>query len=65
MSTAAEAIAANHAGMEVLGISCVTNVAAGLGEGKLDHQEVLDVGRSAAAFFIVLLQKLIPKLGNL
>jgi purine-nucleoside phosphorylase len=65
MSTAAEAIAANHAGMEVLGISCVTNVAAGLGEGKLDHQEVLDVGKSSAAFFTSLLSKLIPELGKL
>ena len=65
MSTAAETIAANHAGMEVLGISCVTNVAAGLGEGKLDHQEVLEVGRSSSAFFIALLNALIPKLGSL
>ena len=65
MSTAAEAIAANHAGIEVLGISCVTNVASGLGEGKLDHQEVLDVGKSSAAFFLALLTKLIPELGNL
>lgn len=65
MSTAAEAIAANHAGIEVLGISCVTNVAAGLGEGKLDHQEVLDVGKSSAAFFIALLQAVVPALANL
>ena len=65
MSTAAEAIAANHAGLEVLGISCVTNVAAGLGEGKLDHQEVLDVGKSSAAFFIALLSRLIPELSKL
>jgi purine-nucleoside phosphorylase len=65
MSTAAEAIAANHAGLEVLGISCVTNVAAGLGEGKLDHQEVLEVGRNSAAFFIGLLQGLVPRLCQL
>jgi purine-nucleoside phosphorylase len=65
MSTAAEAIAAHHAGLEVLGISCVTNVAAGLGEGKLDHQEVLEVGRNSAAFFIALLKGLVPKLSAL
>jgi purine-nucleoside phosphorylase len=62
MSTAAEAIAANHAGLEVLGISCVTNVAAGLGEGKLNHEEVLEVGRNSATFFIALLKGLVPKL---
>ena len=65
MSTAAEAIAANHAGIEVLGISCVTNVAAGLGEGKLDHQEVLDDGKLSAAFFTALLQAVVPALANL
>jgi purine-nucleoside phosphorylase len=65
MSTAAETIAANHAAMEVLGISCVTNVAAGLGEGKLNHEEVLDVGRSSAEFFIGLLKGLVPRLSIL
>jgi purine-nucleoside phosphorylase len=65
MSTAAETIAANHAGIEVLGISCVTNVAAGLGEGKLNHQEVLDVGKSSAAFFISLLKGIVPAMESL
>jgi purine-nucleoside phosphorylase len=65
MSTAAETIAANHAGMEVLGISCVTNVAAGLGEGKLSHADVLEVGNSSAAFFVALLQALVPQLKSL
>jgi purine-nucleoside phosphorylase len=65
MSTAAEAIAANHAGMEVLGISCVTNLAAGLGEGKLNHEEVLEVGRSSAEFFIDLLKGAVPRLSIL
>lgn len=60
MSTAGEAIAANHTGMEVLGISCVTNVAAGLGDGKLDHKEVLDVGKSSASFFTALLRAIVP-----
>ena len=49
MSTALEAIAARHLGAEVLGVSLVTNVAAGLSEQKLDHQDVLSAGRDAAA----------------
>lgn len=65
MSTAAETIAANHAGMEVLGISCVTNVAAGLGQGKLNHAEVLEVGKSSAGFFSALLRGLINRLSAL
>ncbi len=47
MSTALEAIAAREAGMEILGLSLVTNMAAGLGDGDLNHQEVLDAGRDA------------------
>jgi purine-nucleoside phosphorylase len=48
MSTALEAIAAREAGMEVLGLSLVTNLAAGMTGQPLDHQEVLAAGRSAA-----------------
>jgi purine-nucleoside phosphorylase len=48
MSTTLEAIAARHAGLEVLGISLVTNLAAGLGDQPLDHAEVLEAGRLAA-----------------
>ncbi len=44
MSTALEAIAAREAKMEILGLSLVTNLAAGIGSDTLDHQEVLDVG---------------------
>jgi purine-nucleoside phosphorylase len=62
MSTVAEAIAANHAGMEVLGISCVTNMAAGLSGEKLNHEEVLEIGRRVASTFIGLLSALLPKL---
>ena len=47
MSTALEAIAAREAGMEVLGISLVTNLAAGISPTPLDHQEVIDAGRAA------------------
>ncbi len=47
MSTALEAIAARHAGLEVLGISLVTNLAAGVSPTPLDPQEVVDAGRAA------------------
>lgn len=48
MSTTLEAIAARHAGMEVLGVSLVTNLAAGISPEPLDHAEVLEAGREAA-----------------
>jgi purine-nucleoside phosphorylase len=48
MSTALEAIAARAAGLEVLGVSLVTNLAAGISDAPLDHAEVLDAGRAAA-----------------
>ena len=48
MSTALESIAAREAGMEILGLSLVTNLAAGFGGETLDHQEVLDAGAAAA-----------------
>lgn len=48
MSTALEAIAARQSGLEVLGISLVTNLAAGISETPLDHAEVIAVGRAAA-----------------
>lgn len=43
MSTVPEALVAGHCGMEVLGISCITNIAAGLSDQKLDHSEVLEI----------------------
>jgi purine-nucleoside phosphorylase len=64
MSTVAEAIAANHRGMEVLGISCVTNIAAGLRDEKLNHADVLEVGKRASGDFIRLLSALVPKLAH-
>jgi len=62
MSTVAETIAANYLGLEVLGISCVTNLAAGLSGEKLNHEEVLDVGRRVSGTFLKLLSALLPKL---
>jgi purine-nucleoside phosphorylase len=62
MSTVAEAIAATHMGMQVLGISCVTNTAAGLSSEKLNHQEVLETGQRSSRTFSKLLTALLPRL---
>ena len=47
MSTALEAIAARQSGMEVLGMSLITNLAAGIQKTALSHEEVLEAGRNA------------------
>ncbi|MDN5894598.1 MAG: purine-nucleoside phosphorylase [Nocardioides sp.] len=60
MSTTLEAIAAREAGMEVLGISLVTNLAAGLSGQPLNHEEVLEAGRSAASRMGGLLGSIVP-----
>ncbi|MGD1068726.1 MAG: purine-nucleoside phosphorylase [Bryobacteraceae bacterium] len=62
MSTVPEAIAANHMGMKVLGVSCVTNHAAGVTDRKLDHKEVLEVGERMKDTLIGLLRRVIPAL---
>ncbi len=60
MSTALEAIAARHLGAEVLGISLVTNPAAGLSPHGLDHDEVIAAGQAAAARVGALLAQILP-----
>jgi len=62
MSTVPETIAANHMGMKVLGISCVTNFAAGVIEQKLDHREVLEVGERMKGTMAELLRRVLPRL---
>jgi purine-nucleoside phosphorylase len=62
MSTTLEAIAAREAGMEVLGISLVTNLAAGISGEPLDHAEVLEAGRSAAARMGGLLSEIVGRM---
>jgi len=62
MSTVPEAIVANHMGMKVLAISCVTNMAAGISAQKLVHQEVLEVGARVRDTLIRLLNAVIPRL---
>ena len=62
MSTALEAIAARHAGMEVFGISLVTNLAAGISPEPLSHTEVLEAGAAAGPRISRLLADIIGKL---
>jgi purine-nucleoside phosphorylase len=63
MSTVLEAIAARHLGAEVLAISLVTNLAAGLAPSGLDHQEVISAGRAASARMGSLLAAILPGIG--
>jgi purine-nucleoside phosphorylase len=62
MSTVPEAIAARHMGMEVLGISCITNMAAGVLPQPLDHAEVLETARRVRGQFITLLEGIVERL---
>jgi purine-nucleoside phosphorylase len=62
MSTTLEAIAAREAGMEVLGISLVTNLAAGITGQPLDHEEVLAAGQAAAERMGKLLAQVVPRI---
>jgi purine-nucleoside phosphorylase len=62
MSTALEAIAARQAGMEILGFSLITNMAAGIQKTPLSHQEVLDAGREAEPVISSLLARVIGAL---
>src|SRR6266851_4592197 len=61
MSTALEAIAARHLGAEVLGISLVTNLAAGLAGHGLSHAEVVEAGRASASRVGALLAAILPR----
>jgi purine-nucleoside phosphorylase len=65
MSTVPETIVARHMGIQVLGISCVTNLAAGLGATQLSHQEVFEAGRQVEHRLASLLERLAPKIMSL
>ncbi|MCT4641917.1 MAG: purine-nucleoside phosphorylase [Bacteriovoracaceae bacterium] len=62
MSTVFENIAANHMGINVCGISCITNMAAGMLDEKLDHADVKDIANQAMEKFAKLVNKLIEKI---
>jgi purine-nucleoside phosphorylase len=62
MSTVPEVIVANHLGMRVLAISCVTNMAAGILPQKINHEEVLETGRRVRDTLVRLLKALAPRL---
>ena len=61
MSTVPEAIVARHMGIEVLGISCITNMAAGVLPQPLDHDEVMETARRVRGQFIALLEGIIGR----
>jgi purine-nucleoside phosphorylase len=62
MSTVPETIVARHMGLEVLGLSCVTNLAAGLGETLLSHEEVSAIGKQVEQRLAGLLKRLVPRM---
>jgi purine-nucleoside phosphorylase len=62
MSTVPETLVARHMGIEVLGLSCVTNLAAGLSPAPLSHEEVNETGRMVERRLAGLLTRLVPKI---
>ena len=64
MSTACEAIAARHMGMNVCGISCVSNLAAGISKTPLTHDEVQEMADKAAPRFKALITESLIRIGN-
>ena len=62
MSTVPEVIVANHMGMRVLGISCVTNMAAGILPQRIRHEEVLETGAMVRDTLVRLLKTVLPRL---
>jgi len=62
MSTVPEAIVARHMGMKVLGISCITNMAAGISDAPINHEEVMETARRVRGRFIGLLEAVIARI---
>ena len=65
MSTVAEVIAARHMGLNVLAISCVTNMAAGILDQPLSHAEVMETGERVRSTFEALLKAVLPRVAQL
>ena len=61
MSTVNEAIAANHMGLKICGVSCICNLAAGLSDNPLSHEEVQEAADKAAPLFTKLVNESIKK----
>ena len=64
MSTVPEVIVARHLGLEVLAISCVTNMAAGMSGEKINHDEVMETGERVRGKFLALLRSVLPKISS-
>jgi purine-nucleoside phosphorylase len=64
MSTVPEAIAARHQGMNVIGISCITNLAAGVSDDPINHEEVMETGEKVAEIFKELLVRVISRISH-
>jgi purine-nucleoside phosphorylase len=64
MSTVPEVIAARHSGIRALGISCVTNMAAGTTDAPLNQEEVLEIAGRIKPQFIALLRAVIPRISE-
>lgn len=62
MSTVPEAIVARHMEIRLIGISCITNLAAGVSNRPIDHSQVMEIGKSVRAQFTELLRRVIAKL---
>ncbi len=62
MSTVPEVIAANHAGLKVLGISCISNMAAGILEQPLTHDEVMETGKMVEEKFVKLVTEIVKEM---
>jgi purine-nucleoside phosphorylase len=64
MSTVPEAIVARHMGLEVLGISCITNMAAGIGDEPINHEEVMATGIRVRETFTMLLRRVVGRMNS-
>jgi purine-nucleoside phosphorylase len=62
MSTVPEAIVARHMDMQVAGISCITNLAAGVSDQPIDHSQVMAIGERVRGSFTALLKRVIPRI---